>query len=194
MRPWAPAILVLAGCATGGPVAQLPVGQPGPAQEIPVDAAAGQEADFRVAAQKVSAGEPEAAQAALKRCLAAHPAHALRTAAVALLGRLALDRGDAAGAKTLIEKQPEAGKDPSLAFVLGLAESRLGNGTRALALLTPFSSSGPPPMGGTVDRVTELMLRVALAEALAATGNLGGALAEWDTYRNASDAREHERA
>src|SRR5438270_13670937 len=59
-------------------------------------------------------------------------------AAVAKLGH-----GETAAARRLVQRHATAAGDPAAAFVLGVAESRLGNGAHALALLQPFAGSGP---------------------------------------------------
>ncbi len=184
-----PLALALSGCATVRTQNQgrLPPGDAGTAD-------AGAEADFQAAVGRFTRRDP-AARSTLEGFVARHPGHPFRVTAVALLGRLALGRGDAAGAKSLVESQPGGASTPALSFVLGVAESRLGHADRALALLRPFSQGGGlPSMGGATDEEAEMLLRTALAEALAVGGNPAGALGEWDRYAQLGTTQDHERA
>ena len=186
-------LLVIAGCATRG---QPPV-TPIPEYREPVVEASGDpgaDADLRAALSTYAQGEPEKTRAALKSFLARHPRHPSAPTAAAVLGRLALARGDAAAAKDVVEEHAARTSDPSASFILGVADSRLGNGPRALQLLKPFADAGPPPLGGTADEDAVLLLRTGLAEAMSSTGDTGGALGQWDLYYRSPGARDHEKA
>jgi branched-chain amino acid transport system substrate-binding protein len=105
-----------------------------------------------------------------------------------------LGHGEAAAARTLVGRYAGSGDVPAAGFVLGVAESRLGNGRRALALLQPFASSGAPPLPGATAEEGTLMLHAALAEARALTGDIVGALGEWDRYYQVPGVRDAEKA
>jgi ABC-type branched-subunit amino acid transport system substrate-binding protein len=105
-----------------------------------------------------------------------------------------LASGQAAMARKLVQRHAAEGSDPAASFVLGVCESRLGNGARALTLLQPFASSGPPPVPGASGEDAELLLRASLGEARAITGDIPGAVAEWDRYYHLSGVREPEKA
>jgi ABC-type branched-subunit amino acid transport system substrate-binding protein len=187
--------VLLAACATTRARAQPEPGLPRPpdaaADVAPPDA--GADADLQEAVTRFSRGDRGRARTMLEGWLVRHPDHARRVAAAALLARTALARGDAAGAKDTLQTYAPGSADPAVAFVMGVAESRLGHAAQALALLRPFEA-GPPNIAGAVDDEAEPMLRVALAEALAATGDAVGALGEWDQYQRAPALRDHERA
>ncbi|HVV17558.1 MAG TPA: tetratricopeptide repeat protein, partial [Polyangia bacterium] len=107
----------------------------------------GGDADFSEAKARFESGsDPEGARAALETFVAHHPQHPARPAAELMLARLALARGDAAGARALAElltgAPPEVGVASSARYYLGLAETRLGHFARARELLLPFL---PPP-------------------------------------------------
>src|SRR5436853_323640 len=74
-------------------------------------------------------------------------------AAVARFGR-----GAAAGARGLVARQAGSADTPAASFVLGVSESRLGNGRRALTLLTSFVGSGAPSLPGASSQESEMML------------------------------------
>jgi ABC-type branched-subunit amino acid transport system substrate-binding protein len=154
----------------------------------------GGDADFRTAASKAFAADPTAARAALEAFLANHPDHRQRPAALALLARAQLASGDAAGAKTTLEKADTGARTPDFDFLLGIAYGRLGNHVLAVTLLRPFLASGPPRIGSLSDAEAPLLLRAAAAEALAETGDPVAAIEQWDQYRSVDEAREHERA
>src|SRR5690348_3645746 len=59
-----------------------------------------------------------------------------------------LEHGDATGARTLVQRHARDASDFGASFLLGVTESRLGNGRRAVALLEPFDKSGPPAVAG----------------------------------------------
>ena len=108
----------------------------------------GGDADFRAAASKAFASDPATARSALEAFLANHPDHRQRPAALALLARVQIASGDAAGAKATLEKADAGARTPDFDFLLGIAASRLGNPVLAVALLRPFLASGPPRIGG----------------------------------------------
>src|SRR5688572_717582 len=149
MRPWPIAALLLSACATTGVRAsdggllRLP-----PPPDAPADSPqAKADGELRAAIARV-ASDREGARADLAAFLDRHPDHPSAPRAAAILGRLALARGDAPGAKNATA--PYAGRsiEPGLAFALGVAESRLGNGRRALELLSPFATDGAPLLDG----------------------------------------------
>jgi branched-chain amino acid transport system substrate-binding protein len=153
----------------------------------------GAEADFRDAKARFDAGDRDGARTALDAFAAHHPQHAFRPSVDLMLARLALLRGDAADAKTLLEPLAAAPGDPGVAssarYYLGLAEVRLGQPARGRDLLLPFL----PPAGSTSTSAEALVeLRGALAEATAALGEVPAALELLDGY--AQGGREPERA
>jgi len=116
--------------------------------------------------------------------VADHPDHRQRSAALALFARVQLVAGDAAGAKTTLERAGADGRTPDFDFLLGIAASRLGNAVLAVALLRPFLTSGPPLVGGLTDADAPLLLRAAAADALAESGDPVAAIEQWDQYRS----------
>jgi len=151
----------------------------------------GGDADFAAARAKFDKGDREGAQAALEAFLAQHPANPNRAAADAMLGRLALARGDAVAAKRLLSQAAglpgEAGNGAR--YYLGFAELRLGNLARARELLSPFVPKGAPPPAAGDDAAVEL--RGALAEATGPAEPTEG-LELWEAYYHA--ARDAEKA
>ena len=199
MRTWVLTTFLIAGCASG----QVQTRQEGPFPAPPEAGATevslphedrGGDADFRAAASKAFASDPDMARKALEAFLGNHPDHRQRPAAIALLARVQIVSGDAAGAKTTLEKADAGGRTPDFDFLRGIAASRLDNPVLAVALLRPFFASGPPPIGGMRDGDAPLLLRAAAAEALAESGDLVAAIEQWDQYRSIDGAREPERA
>ena len=199
MRAWVLAACLLAGCAS----AQVRARPEGPFPTSPEAGAPeaampredrGGDADFRAAASKAFAADPATARAALEAFVASHPDHRQRPAALALLARVQIASGEAAGAKATLEKADAGGRTPDFDFLRGIAASRLGNAVLALALLRPFIASGPPLIGGMTDADAPLLLRAAAAEALGETGDPVAAIEQWDAYRSIDGAREPERA
>ena len=202
MRIGVLAAFLLAGCATGQVQArqdEVPLS----GERVPDSGAAevrmpredrGGDADFRAAASKAFAADPATARTALEAFLANHPDHRQRPAAFALLARVQIASGDAAGAKATLEKADSGARTPDFDFLLGIADNLLGNHVLAVTLLRPFFASGPPRIGGLTDADAPLLLRAAAAEALAETGDPVAAIEQWDQYRSVDEAREHERA
>ncbi len=199
MRSWFVFALFFAGCASG----QVQVRQEGPLPTTPQTGAPearlpredrGGDADFRTAASKAFASDPATARRALEAFVADHPDHRQRSAALALFARVQLVAGDAAGAKTTLERAGADGRTPDFDFLLGIAASRLGNAVLAVALLRPFLTSGPPLVGGLTDADAPLLLRAAAADALAESGDPVAAIEQWDQYRSIDGTREYERA
>jgi ABC-type branched-subunit amino acid transport system substrate-binding protein len=202
MRSWLLLAISLAGCASG----QVPARQEG--TPLPADHPSdvgvpevrapredrGGDADFRAASSKAFASDPAIARKALEHFVADHPEHRSRPAAVALLARVQIASGDAAGAKATLESAGAGRRTPDFDFLLGIASSRLGNARQAVGLLRPFFASGPPPIGGQSDADAPLLLRAAAAEALAAIGEPVAAIEQWDQYRTIDGTREQERA
>lgn len=152
----------------------------------------GGDADFAAARAKFEKGDREGAQAALEAFLAQHPTSANRAAADAMLGRLALARGDAVAAKRFLSQAAaglSADAGSAARYYLGFAELRLGNLARARELLSPFVPKGAPPPAGSDDAAVEL--RGALAEATGPADPMEG-LELWEAYYHA--AREAEKA
>jgi ABC-type branched-subunit amino acid transport system substrate-binding protein len=177
------------------PVAPEPgaAGQAPPAAVLGGTPDPGAEADFRDAKARFDAGESDKARAMLEAFAVQHPQHAFRPAVDLMLARLALLRGDGAGAKKLLEPlvaaPPEPGTGSSARYYLGLAEVRQQNHARARELLLPFL----PPAGSLGPGAEALVeLRGALAEATAGVGELPVALELLDGYLRG--ARPHEKA
>jgi len=201
MRSWFSVALFLASCASGQiqarpegtPLSAEPPPDAGPSDVRVAHEDRGGDADFRAAASKAFASDPVTARKALESFVADHPDHRQRSAAIALLARVQIAAGDAAGAKATLDKVSGA-RTPDIDFLLGIAASRLGNAAQAVGLLRPFLASGPPPIGGLTDADAPLLLRAAVAEALAATGESVAAIEQWDQYRGIDGTREPERA
>src|SRR5262245_45177681 len=135
--------LLLAACASTGVQAQpeTPGATPSESPSPAAPPSAGAEADLRTAVAHFSRAASAAARRILEPLLARLDDHPQRTTAAALLARVMLADGDASGARHLLEvNAPGAagGLEPDVAFVRGVAESRLGNGRQAVALLAPF--------------------------------------------------------
>ena len=145
------------------PVAPEAGGTATPALPPGAGADPGAEADFNDARAKFDAGDRAGARAALEAFVANHPQHAFRPTVDLMLARLALVRGDAAAAKTLLEplatpaeaNAPAPGATPvatgasSARYYLGLAEVRMGQAARGRELLLPFLPSPAPWAPGT---------------------------------------------
>jgi ABC-type branched-subunit amino acid transport system substrate-binding protein len=190
-------LFLIPACATtravtpGGPPPE--VSAP-PAGASPAEVAAAEEnAELRKAMGAFSFATPDPARAGLEAFVARHPGSPRRGFAAALLARLALARGDGPAARTLLATYAAGSSEPTVLFVQGLAEARAGRPDRAVALLTPFASSGPPRMD-TDPEEAELSLHAALGDALAGSGDVAGGLLAWERYAQASGAREAERA
>ncbi|MEP6654417.1 MAG: penicillin-binding protein activator, partial [Myxococcales bacterium] len=159
----------------------------------------GADADLDAARNLFDRGDQQGARVALEAFVTRHPHHPGRTSAELLLARLALTRGDAAGAKKVLDPligspAPDAGAASAPAenaarYYLGLAEVRLGNHARARTLLLPFAPRNSSDAPQSDDAAVEL--RGALAEATADSDPLA-ALELWEGYVRV--AREHEKA
>ncbi len=194
-EPLPPALAPVPGGANAIPMVGSPSSPSGAdAGSIPVPSPGdpGAEADFGAAKAEFEAGDRQKARAALEAFLSHHPENPARPAVALMLARLALLRGDATGAKELLEPVAAAPPDPgtgsSARYYLGLTEARLGHYAPARALLLPFL----PPAGATGPGDDALVeLRGALAEATAGVGELPAALALWDAYaRGGRDAEK----
>jgi ABC-type branched-subunit amino acid transport system substrate-binding protein len=192
MRPWPFGVVLISACATTGVRAQSDGGLLRP-PEAPRDAADSADGELRSALDKMSRGEREPARRELEAFVVGHPDHPSAPRAAAILGRLALARGDATAAKTATAGYVARAAEPGVAFALGVAESRLGNGRRALELLAPFAASGAPLFDDRDDEA-DMLLRASLAESDAQLGNVAGALGEWDRYWHLRTVRDHEKA
>jgi ABC-type branched-subunit amino acid transport system substrate-binding protein len=176
----------------GGALAPVPA-PPAPAASATAPADPGAEADFRDAKARFDSGAQAEARASLDAFVAHHGQHPFRPAVDLMLARLALLRGDTATAKGLLEPlvatPPDPGTASSARYYLGIAEVRLGGHARGRELLLPFL-----PAAGAAGPGDEALVEVrgALAEATAASGDLGAALELWDGY--ARGGREHEKA
>src|SRR6185436_7269511 len=193
MRPWPFGVVLLSACATTGVRAQDGGLLRPPERDAASATDAQSDAEFRAAAGKVTRGDREGARADLQSFLSKHPDHPSAARAAAILGRLDLARGDAAGARTVTSAYAGKSAEPGVAFALGVAESRLGNGPRAVELLTPFASNGAPVLNDEDDEA-DMILRTSLAEAQALAGNVAAALGEWDRYWHLRGLRDHEKA
>lgn len=159
----------------------------------------GADADLDAARNLFDRGDQQGARVALEAFVTRHPHHTGRTSAELLLARLALTRGDAAGAKKILDPligspAPDAGAasgpaENAARYYLGLAEVRLGNHARARTLLLPFAPRNFSDAPQSDDAAVEL--RGALAEATADSDPLA-ALELWEGYVRV--AREHEKA
>ncbi|HVV16722.1 MAG TPA: ABC transporter substrate-binding protein, partial [Polyangia bacterium] len=153
----------------------------------------GGDADFSDARSRFESGvDADAARAALETFVAHHPQHPARPAAELMLARLALARGDAAGASALLDPliaaPPEVGVASGARYYLGVAETRLGHFARARELLLPFL---PPPGGAGPGDEALVELRGALAIATAGAGDAPAAVELWDAYaRGGRDAEK----
>jgi len=216
--------LLFVACAASQPTPRLPgtfgAGEPLPPPVAPeaggtatpalpsgAGADPGAEADFNDARAKFNAGDRATARTALEAFIANHPQHPFRPTVDLMLARLALLRGDAAVAKSLLDpivtpaepNPPVAGPGAaamgpttarsSARYYLGLAEVRLGQAAQGRDLLLPFL-----PPAGTVAASDEALveLRGALAEASTTLGQLPAALELWDGYLRGG--REPEKA
>jgi ABC-type branched-subunit amino acid transport system substrate-binding protein len=193
------ALLLVSGCALVRPAVRtpsepLPPLPPTPGEPPPVEARrADENAELQQALGSYSVANPEPARAALQTFVARHPSSPARARAGALLARLDLSRGDAVTARATLQAHArEASLDPVVLFVRGLIEAR-DQPRAALALLTPFEASGPPP-GFPEREEAELCLLAALGESRAASGDAAGGLAEWERYARHAGARQAERA
>jgi len=152
----------------------------------------GGDADFINAKATFDRGEREAARTALEAFVARHPEHPSRPAAEIMLSRLALLRGDAVAARSLLEPlasaPPESGVGGAR-YYLGMAFVRLGQFARARELLLPYL---PRPGASAPGDDALVELRGALAEATAGVGELPAALELWEGY--VRGARDYERA
>jgi ABC-type branched-subunit amino acid transport system substrate-binding protein len=196
MRSWLLFAIFLAGCASW----HVQTRQEGAPAERITEAGApqaredrGGDADFRAAASKAFASDPATARHALAAFVATHPDHGQRPAALALLARVQLVSGDAAGAQATLENADPRAKTPDFDFLLGIVASRLNHAAQAVGLLQPFLASGPPLIGGLTDAEAPFLLRAAAAESLAETGDPVAAIEQWDQYRSLDGARECER-
>lgn len=99
-----------------------------------------------------------------------------------MLSAVMLGTNDAAATKKLIEDNgsflPATDRD----FLMGLCEVRLGHFIPAIALLKPYLAANPPRIMGLQDLDARAQLRLALADALAAVGDPGGAIDQLELY------------
>lgn len=187
MRSSALGLLFLFGCASARANSDRPLGEidaSPPPRMAAIDAGEdlGGDADFRDVANKAQASDPASARARLEAFLVHHPHHHQRGAAVAMLSALMLTTNDAASAKKLLEDNgsflPAADRD----FLTGLCDVRLGRFIPAIALLKPYLAANPPRIMGLQDMDARAQLRLALADALAAIGDPGGAIDQLELY------------
>jgi branched-chain amino acid transport system substrate-binding protein len=199
LRPLLLLLLALAwaSCVTIRPPTQG--GPSGPGAQPPSEGGtrpegvrADEAAALEAAVGAIDLAQPAAGRAALEAFIARHPRSPQRPVASAHLARLALAEGDARRARALLPAADSDGGQGVVTFVQGLIEARVGQPTRALTLLAPFASDGPPR--GLPDRDdAEQALYAALAEARMGAGDAGGALAAWEAYASRR-ARPAERA
>ncbi len=134
------------------------------------------------------------ARAALEGFLVHHPYHHQRPAAVAMLATVLLGLGDVAATKTLLDENPDMLATQERDFFAGLCESRLGHHVQALALLRPYLNVDPPRFPNVPDPLARSLLRIALADALAASGDPAGAMDQLELYRQVEGSRDAERS
>jgi ABC-type branched-subunit amino acid transport system substrate-binding protein len=175
------------------PVPGAPAAAPIPPAATAGPADPGGDADFADAKSRFESGaDPAAARTTLEGFVEHHPQHPARPAAELMLARLALLRGDAAAAATLLEPlssaPPESGLASGARYYLGLAETRLGHFAHARELLLPFL----PPAGAAGPGDDALVeLRGALALATAGAGDAPAAIELWDAFgRGGRDAEK----
>jgi ABC-type branched-subunit amino acid transport system substrate-binding protein len=192
--PLIAALLLLAsGCTLFRPAAGR---APAPPVEIPLPtegARADETAEMRQAIAAYSLDNPGPGRAALETFLRKHRKSPHAPTAAALLARLDLHAGDVVAARGWLDRYAPGSNESPVRFVRGVVEARAGQPRRALELLEPFASSGPPPLGAEPDEA-ELSLRAALADARLGAGDAGGALAEWERYLRHGASREAEKA
>jgi branched-chain amino acid transport system substrate-binding protein len=194
--------LAFASCVTIRPPTQgQPSGAPGAGGQPeaptgggprPEGVRADESAALEAAVASVNLAQPAVGRAALEAFLARYPRSPQRPVAAAHLARLALAEGDARRARDLLPPAASDGGQGVVSFVQGLIEARVGQPARALTLLAPFASDGPPRAIPDRDDA-EQALNAALAEARLGAGDPGGALAAWEIY-GGRRARPAERA
>jgi branched-chain amino acid transport system substrate-binding protein len=195
------ALVLVTGCGLTRPRPGAGPGSPAPEQpgpEIPLPGAgdgarADETAELRAAISAYSLAYPDTGRVALENFIKRHPRSPQTPIAAALLARLALHRGDPVAARAILERHAGDSPEAPVRFIRGLTEARGGAPARALELLAPFSSSGPPPVGTDPDEA-ELALRAALADARLAGNDVAGAYADWERYLRQPGAREAEKA
>jgi ABC-type branched-subunit amino acid transport system substrate-binding protein len=186
MRSSVLASLFLLGCASARANADRPLGEldaAAPPRMTAVDAGEdlGGDADFRDVANKAQS-DPASARARLEAFLVHHPHHHQRGAAVAMLSAVMLGTNDAAATKKLIDENGSFLTATDRDFLMGLCEVRLGHFIPAIALLRPYLAANPPRITGLQDLDARAQLRLALADALAAVGDPGGAIDQLELY------------
>jgi len=110
-----------------------------------------------------------------------------------MLTGVLLGLGDAAAAKTLIDENASLLAAQERDFLFGLCESRLGKTARALGLLGPYLHADPPRFWGFPDPLSRSLLRIALSEALADSGDPAGAMDQLELYTQIEGSRDAER-
>jgi len=201
MRFSAWCMVFLSGCASAHATAEGPKTlEPGPkaapsgASAIDAGSDPGGDADFRVLANRAMTGDAPAARAALEGFLLHHPHHHQRPAAVTMLAGVLLRLDDTTAAKTLLDENASVLATQEHDFLFGLCEGRLGNHARALDLLGPYVHADPPRFLGFPDALSRSLLRGALSDALAASGDPAGAMDQLELYTQIDGSRDTERA
>ncbi len=164
------------------------------APPIAAESDLGGDADFREVANRAMTADAPAARAALEGFLIHHPHHHQRPAAVTLLAGVLLELGDAPAAKTLLDENAALLGGQERDFLSGICEAHLGHPARATALLRPYINADPPRFPGFPDLVARSLLRLALADALAASGDAAGASDQLELYAQIEGLRDADRA
>jgi ABC-type branched-subunit amino acid transport system substrate-binding protein len=197
MRFSAWCMIFLAGCASAHATtekSQSPDLAPASAPAVDAGEDLGGDADFREVANRAMTVDAPAARAALEGFLVHHPHHHQRPAAVLMLAGVLLGLGDATAAKTLLDENASLLATQERDFLAGLCEGRLGNHARALALLKPYLNADPPRFPGFPDPVARSLLRIAVSDALAASGDPAGAADQLELYAQVDGGRDVDRA
>ncbi len=154
----------------------------------------GGDADFREVANRAMTGDAPAARAALEGFLLNHPHHHQRPAAVAMLAGVLLGLGDAPSAKALLDENAALLDGQERVFLTGLCEARLGHYEQALSLLRPYINADPPRFPGFPDPTARSLLRIALSDAMGASGDPAGAADQLELYAQIAGLRDADRA
>ena len=111
-----------------------------------------------------------------------------------MLAGVLIGLGDAVAAKTLLDENASLLATQERDFLTGLCEGRLGNYARALGLLGPYVHADPPRFAGFPDPLSRSLLRIAISDALAASGDPASAMDQLELYTQIDGSRDAERA
>jgi branched-chain amino acid transport system substrate-binding protein len=196
MRWIAGCTIVLLGCASTHVSGQRAPGETAaltPPPRIPGGDLGG-DADFRVVANRAAKADPMTARAELEGFIRHHPNHFQRPTAVAMLCSTLLELGDAVAAKQLLDDATNILPNNERELFVGIDASQLGSHARALAGLRKYVAADPPAMTGVNDRTVRSLLRLALAESLAAEGDVAGGIDQLELYAQLGSNHEPERS